>query len=290
MFFLAELLINFFFRKNFNQKTDLIVFSYDRPIQLYAFLESVEKYVLGLNNIYIIYRSSDLEFDQGYDCVKHDFSNVIFCKQKNKSDFKHWTAKAFFQKDSNNVIFAVDDIIIKDFIDLKKCVCVLIENKAYGFYLRLGKNITESYSCNIITGIPQHEEVAPGIFKYRIFSGAGDWCYPNTVDMTLYRKKDIALKLFLMPWDTPNSLEAAWSKGARFINKSSYGLFLEESKIINIPANLVQNEQLNRYSESISTKELLLLFQASKKINIEPFFKIKNKSPHMECKFDFINR
>jgi len=38
--------------------TDLIVFSYDRPLQLYALLESLESYVTGLAQISVIYRVS----------------------------------------------------------------------------------------------------------------------------------------------------------------------------------------------------------------------------------------
>lgn len=62
-----------------DDKTDLIIFSYDRPMQLYALLESVEQYVTGAENICVVYRASDERFEQSYQSVKEDFDKVVFC-------------------------------------------------------------------------------------------------------------------------------------------------------------------------------------------------------------------
>src|SRR5271154_2417996 len=52
---------------------DLIIFSYDRPLQLYAFLESVQRYVTGIGQTSIIYRTSGQDFDAGYQIVQSTF-------------------------------------------------------------------------------------------------------------------------------------------------------------------------------------------------------------------------
>ena len=49
------LLIGFIFMNLIQAQVDLIIFSYDRPMQLYALLESIETYVRGLENINTIY-------------------------------------------------------------------------------------------------------------------------------------------------------------------------------------------------------------------------------------------
>src|SRR3990167_10710500 len=45
----------------------LIVFSYDRPLQLYSFLHSLQKHTTGLQEIMVIYRTSTPEFQAGYE-------------------------------------------------------------------------------------------------------------------------------------------------------------------------------------------------------------------------------
>lgn len=64
-------------------QADLIIFSYQRPLQLYALLESVEQRVRALKNIFVIYRADDAAFQAAYVEVKGTFSNVKFYRQEN---------------------------------------------------------------------------------------------------------------------------------------------------------------------------------------------------------------
>ena len=43
-------------------RADLIIFSFNRPMQLYALLESVEKYLTGIEETVIIYRAGNERF------------------------------------------------------------------------------------------------------------------------------------------------------------------------------------------------------------------------------------
>jgi hypothetical protein len=75
------------------KKADLVVFSYDRPMQLYAFLESTYMYLDNLGEIRVIYRASDERYEASYCIVKEDFPNVFYMKQGNspQDDFKPLT-------------------------------------------------------------------------------------------------------------------------------------------------------------------------------------------------------
>src|ERR1700731_2933355 len=64
-----------------NNQTDLIIFSYNRPLQLYALLESIEMYVKGINKTYIIYRTDNENFEYTYHKVFSQFSFVSPLKQ-----------------------------------------------------------------------------------------------------------------------------------------------------------------------------------------------------------------
>ena len=74
------------------EKADLIIFSYNRPLQLYALLESVQKDVTGLGETTVLYRA-DGPFAAGYEKVKAAYPQVQFRAQgiDPASDFKPLT-------------------------------------------------------------------------------------------------------------------------------------------------------------------------------------------------------
>ncbi len=267
---------------------DMVIFSFDRPLQLYALLESIKKYFIGVGTISVIYRASTEGYQAGYEEVKRVFSNIAFMQQGTnpRNDFRPLTVHATFSSPHAHIIYAVDDIIGKDFVDLSYCAQVLDETRSYGFYLRLGKNITECYSLHIITGVPPLTQVKPNIYQWRFSSGRGDWIYPNTVDMTIYRKADIERYIRGINYVHPNSLEGNWAGAA---NLSLNGLCFEQSKIVNLPLNLV-NISGNRHEQWKTTAELLAIFNDGFKINLEPIHGLVNKAPHCDYKPEFIKR
>ena len=278
-------------------QADLIVFSYDRPLQLYAFLESLEKKVTGIQTTMVIYRTSDQSYLKAYNIVQKTFPSVSFTKQGSqpKKDFKPLTVKTLCETPNDYILFAVDDIIVTDFIDINECINALEQTQAYGFYLRLGTNITESYGSNgplkkkPPLKMVKLKMVKDDIYTWQFVGNCSNWEYPNTVDMTLYRKKNIVPVLTGLNYSSPNTLESSWAaKGITVQNK--LGLCYAQSKIVNIPLNRVQNDYKNKHMNAFSPKELLEIFNKKLKIDIQLFEKISNKSPHMEYEPQFIAR
>jgi hypothetical protein len=272
-----------------DKKADLVVFSFDRPLQLYAFLESVEKNVKGLNQTSVIYRSSNQDYEVGYEKVQQRFSQVQFLRQgaEPAKDFKPLFLKASFQSSAPYILYAVDDIIVKNKFDLETCMDVLEITGAYGFFLRLGKHIDYCYMKNFEQGVPPSWEVREGIFAWQFKMGNGDWKYPNSVDMSLYKKSDIETTLRKVDFHNPNLLESQWALKARF---SKMGLYFEEAKIVNLPMNIVNQSNLwnNRNMQGFTTKDLLEKFQAGLKIDIRPFSKLSHRSVHIDTEVSFI--
>jgi len=271
-------------------RADLVVFSYDRPLQLYSFLESVKKYIFGIEEIHVIYRVSNNEFEAGYDIVKKDFANIIFHKQVKVDDFRLLTLESIFNSVSKYIIFGVDDIIVKDYVNLGTCINYLEKSNSYGFYLRMGKNIVECYMhFNESTPVPKMNQVSQNIFQWLFTDGKGDWKYPNNVDMTIYRKFDLK-QLYNYNFQNPSALEAVWADNANYNQK---GLCFKQSKIVNLPLNLVIDEDRNldnRNSSLFSTKELLDKFMSGFKIDITKFYKINNLAPHAAIVPTFVPR
>lgn len=271
-----------------NAKADIIVFSYDRPMQLDAFLESLNKYVTGIDNIYIIYKTSNSDFQKAYYQLDGKYNLCQFIEQSNEN-FKDLVLDKGFNSKSKHIIFAVDDIIIKDYIDINKCIKILEETDAYAFFMRLGKNINYSYmnSQDITTprGVNLGREISGLKFNENIFAwqfkyGECDWRYCNNLDMTLYKKSKIYSHVNNLSFNSPNKLEEEWSFGIENV-KDEVGLCFETSKIVNIPLNIVQNDLPNNKNMNLYTpKELLELYMLGFRINIDIFYKLNNKSPH----------
>lgn len=267
-------------------KADLVVFSYNRPMQLYAFLESAKLYMSGLGETHVIYRA-DPAYDSAYDQVKKEFSDVKYVKQGDSpaQDFKLLTLKAAFESPHKYVIFAVDDIIIKDQIVIPVSISALEKENAYGFYLRLGSQIDHCYNINGPQKIPPLKDVGEGIYEWQLSQAEYDWGYPNTVDLTIYRKNDIKEALRQTDYSNPTTLEARWPKGA----KDYKGLCFANTKMVNVAANRVQQIEPNRSMNGDLVK-LLTLFNEGYKIDITPFHELSNASPHIEADFKFIKR
>lgn len=273
-----------------SEKADLIAFSFDRPMQLYALLESLEYYVTGIQDIYVICRASNDCYRNAFERVSEMFSHVIFVWQGEnpKADFKQLVMHCFNKCACNYILFAVDDNIVTDFIDVGECISCLQKANGYGFYLSLGFHLTECYSHNSCRqAVPVRQHIEKDIYAWTFRDGELEWQYPHTVDMTLYKKSDVESFMRLLPYNSPNTFEAQWaSRGGSIFYR--IGLCYEHTRVINIPLNRVQFDNLNRHMDCFSSEELLELFEQGAKIDIKPLFKIDNQSRHMPYKPAFV--
>lgn len=263
-------------------QTDLIVFSYDRPLQLYACLESVEKNIQHLASVAVLYRTSSPTFDEAYAHVIQRFSTVLFFKQAvpEANTFKQALCNiAFNVLTSPYIMFGVDDIIVTDTIMLNECVQALENYNAYGFYLRLGKNITQCYTLSVYKdfALPSLESLDGSIFRWHLAKAPYDWSYTHSLDMTLFRKADLQGFITRLEYTTPNSLDFALNQ---YTSPDWQGLCYEHSKIVNIPLNIVQENKIDHNMALLSTVDLLEEFMMGFKMDSQALFGINNKSPH----------
>lgn len=270
---------------------DLVIFSYDRPLQLYALLESIEEYVTGVGETVVIYRASQTgDYQFGYQLVAERFPHAKFLPQgaHPREDFKPLTLEATFGSPSDYVLFAVDDIVVKDYVDLSECIELLEQTSAYGFFLRLGSHLDFCYTMNRKQRVPELAAVNEHVRSWVFAQSELDWGYPNTVDMTIYRKAEIKHVFKHMHYTSPNTLEGNWAGLAGSVAQRT-GLCFEQSKIVNLPLNRVQHDNHNLCME-ISAQELQGKFLQGLKLDIASLFKIKNRSAHIEYQPTFIER
>jgi len=267
---------------------DLIIFSYNRPLQLYALLESVSEHVSGLRCVTVIYRA-DGAYQDGYDDLKNIFVDVDFVMQKNPpADFKELTVEAV-RGAGDYLMFAVDDQVVKDNVDVSYCAQLIEEHNAYGFFLRLGDHVDYCYSMRGAQGIPPLEQVAPFVYRWQFCTGKHDWNYPHTVDATIYRTRDVLPFIEQLSYSGPNTLEGYWAGSGSGVGHH-YGLCFANTKTVNLPLNRVQNVYKNRAMEDYEASELLAVFVAGLKMDSAPLANIANRSAHMEYHPTFITR
>lgn len=291
IFWLLNFTICFQLYAHDQHKADMVIFSFNRPLQLYALLESIREYVTDIGQTYVIYRTSNEAFAKGYEEIKKEFSNITYIQQGPNpyADFKSLVLKATFQSPHEYVLFAVDDNIFTDVVSLSRCIQLMEKWNAYAFYLKMGLHLTDCYSMRSSQRLPSFAEVEPGIFAWRFNAGQHDWAYPNTLDTTLYKKKDIFHDLHTQHYQAPNSFEARWADQWRAV-AHRIGLCYECTKSVNIPLNSVQSEWTNPNMNFMTPEQMLELFNAGKKIDRKPLYQIKNKAVHMPYEPTFVER
>jgi hypothetical protein len=269
------------------KKADLVVFSYDRPLQLYAYLESLEKFVKNVGEVSVILRSSHPDYQKGYEVVKKRFPKVKFLMQgkNSKKDFKDFVLKAAFKTSNSYVMYGVDDIIIRSPIDIEECIGYLEETGAFGFYLCLGKN-TDFCNGPRLQGIPPSLPINDSVFAWQFKDGKDDWRYPHTHDMALFRKEEIRKDAETLNYNNPTTFECSWAQKA---NLNQVGLYYETSKIVNLPLNIVNTPE-NRYLGNFTAAQLHQKFKAGLKLDIQPLEKFRNCSAHTDFDITFVKR
>jgi hypothetical protein len=268
---------------------DLIIFSYDRPLQLHALLSSIKTYMYNLGTTYLICRMSTPAYEKAYQEVLDLYPNVVLLKQgaQPKQDFKPLVLKAFNGSLAQYILFCTDDLIMKDYVDIHQCINALDTYSAYGLYLRLGTHITYSYNQEIKLTIPKLSQVETGIYSWQFSEGKSYWEYPNSLDMALFKKSAIEKDLMNLSYSSPNILESRWS---RLADKNQKGLCFRTSKAFNIPMNLVQEDWYNKHENLFSTQELLDMWNQGLMMDITSFHQIANTSAMMAYNPTFIPR
>ena len=110
------------------------------------------------------------------------------------------------------------------------------------FFFALANILVPVYTTNAFQNIPAYTRVN-NVMVWNFKQGLYDWNYPNSLDCTLYSKKQVIKDLFSLHFFSPNSLEGAWaSRGTQY----SKGACYIHSKVVNIPLNIVQETHANR--------------------------------------------
>lgn len=252
---------------------DLVIFSKDHPLELFALLESINQYVKGVEKVSIFYQASHIDQERSYLTLKTLFPHHFFTPFT-EDNFQLLLVK-IIREGSPYLLFAHDNLLVNDTIDLREGIEALERTRAYGLFYPLHRMLTFSSKEQRFQTIPPFGTLADGLNCWQFSFGGADWAEAHRIDLVLYPKEAIKGPLSSLSYSSPSTLIATWKKAPP---SHDLGLFYEKAKCLELsPTNLSQEEGLKKF--------LLGL-----KIDLKPFHKMENLSMETNSPVSFIKR
>jgi len=196
------------------------------------------------------------------------------------------------QEMNRDILFLVDDtLFVKDFSIGTALNALETTGKALGFSLRLGKNTTNCYMRKVQQDLPDFSVEQSDVLSFNWTTAKHDFNYPFDVSSSLYRNRQIARYLLLLPFNEPNSLEDQMTNYSRLFRKRhSHLLCFHQSVAFCNPLNLVQNVAPNNrsaVSSDFNVKALAIRFEQGQRIDTKTLNGMQPNGCHQEVQLKF---
>ena len=272
-----------------------VVFSKDRACQLNLLLESINKNGSNLFNVTVIDRASSPSFEDGYNILIKNHTDIHWVKQESPpSDFRNIALDTIKNSGEFICFFVDDNIIYRDIGSTTESIRELFEyfeqdtHPLLCLSLRLGANtkIQNEYSGKLC---PLPEEVMVVNEKYIIW----DWtrlqphtnfAYPFSVDGHIYKTEQV-LRMLTYDFDTPNGLEGS---GEFDVDLPPFMACFDESVVVNSPVNIVgssANSAGKKYGMEL--EEVIDLFLSGHAIDLDSMDFSDVRGCHQEIQYQF---
>lgn len=222
-----------------------IIFTKNRPMQLDLLLRSIQDNFKELDDIYILYKSTDDKFEEGY--------RKLISKYPAK-----WIKETNFKQDTINIlklisnyyciIFADDECIVHDY-SVKDCLSLFKYLKdLHSISLKHHTSISYTYTANIYSEPPEFQKYNYlYVWNWKEYPNPNaEYGYPSSINSTIYTKIFLEYFANTLYYNNLNDLEGQLNLN-RNMFRSKIACF-EKPKTICIANNLVQTGG-NRHSE-----------------------------------------
>jgi len=248
---------------------NIIIFSKNRAPQLDLFIRSMKYFFPGYcrhKDIHVLYTYSNDFFKEGFGKVISRHPEIHYVLET-QGEFKKDVIN-LVKEDRYFTLFFVDDNVFKnhftiyceevrEFASKEDIACVS---------LRLYPQICYSYTMNVSIKKPTFIEGNLHIWDWRE-ADIGYWSYPMSLDGHLFRTERILPLIKFLDYNNPNTLEGSLANNSFDL---PYMICFNDSKIINIPANKVQDANNNRHG-NISADQLNERFLKGFKLSLTKF-------------------
>jgi hypothetical protein len=291
-----------------------VIFSKDRALQLHATLASFRLQCSEAADIPIavVFRSSESEFQKGYNTLGRELAGELQVTWVEESDFKknllsaltapsrgeHRWWERFWPRQLepryDHILFMVDDnIFVRNFSSFAAVHVLETNSNALGFSLRLGRNTGYCYSNRCPQEFPEFCEHGEGILGFEWVKQQGDFGYPLEVSSSLYRTPDLLPLLRKLPYNNPNRLEQGLSVSRMLLARRRPDLLcFDQSVAFCAPVNKVQSVVDNRAgkNEAYSSERLNDLFLQGYRIDVEALSGFVPDAAHQEIELPLVKR
>lgn len=203
-------------------KADIIIFA-QTPNQLNSLLKSINTYVTGVGNIFVMYKpTSSLESD-AYAMMQKQWPEVEFhLISEHRSNFRELLFDLYQKAPHSHILFSKGDSSFQKSLSLTQCIHDLQETSAFAFYFKL----------NAQEGVQKYSrlpliECKDSIFAWNFSIARDKWSSANSLDLVLHKKAPFLTHILQSNYDlTPNGLEAVWANEG---NLDRLGLCFKEN-------------------------------------------------------------
>ncbi|UZP66894.1 glycosyltransferase [Desulfovibrio mangrovi] len=262
-------------------RTQAIIFSKDRALQLRATLDSLLMRCVEPDSLLIrvLYKASDARHEKQYALLRRLFPRVDFVAEV---DFRLQLLRLIAE--TPFVLFLVDDNIFYRDFSLQEVLGFLeAQPEALGFSLRLGRNTTYCHTQDAPQTMPLHEALDKKVLRCRWKGADFDFGYPLEVSSSVYRSGHILALLHDMPFSNPNLLEAGLSRRTSLVEQFGWLLFFEQSVTFCNPLNRVQSIYENRVAaDSVDANALAEMFEQGQVVDVALYGDAQPNAAHFE--------
>lgn len=271
-----------------------VVFSMDRALQLHALLFSYFALARNAVPITVLYRCSAPEHAVAYEDLRQLLQGhpVEFVHQDASSEFRVHLLRILHAIDASRVFFLVDDDLFIESVDMADFMAADTAQEVAS--LRLGTSLRRSYVVDKDQPLPafspsRPEENGPTEkLRWRWQSGTLEWGYPLSLDGHLFDRGEFIAMAELIPFHSPNSLEANLQLFNRVFQLRD-GVCYRNPIIVNVPCNVVQKDFPNRHG-SLATHQLLEFWQQGLSIDYGRLRGLRPEATHQEIDLHFVPR
>lgn len=246
----------------------LVIFSKDRALQLDAFLRSYAAMAHQPSLLHVLYRATTERHRLAYIQVFDQHASLV---EPHLGDDLKTDLLAVLPK-IGCVTFFVDDIVFIRPFDIEECP---------GLSLRLGLHLTRCYPLNTPQSVPPYE-LRNGYVEWIWANGDHDWGYPMSLDGHVLNLVEIRSTLASATYATPTRIESALS---RLVDDNRVGVCYPETRLVNIPWNRVQDENLgsrHTWCSDLGPDRMLAHWETGYQIALADIYDIINESCHQE--------
>jgi hypothetical protein len=247
-------------------------------MQLELLLRSMKKYVKCPHyTVNVIYYADDY-YQQGYDELAKEYEGN-FIPEKKAVSFGMLTKQVLQNCANKFIILLCDDNVFVRPVDLTNHEFVRFRRDPGIACLsfRLSPTLNWCYAFNSAMVPPV---MSNGEYKWR--EAPGDFRYPTSLDGHVYRADELRELVNSLTFNNPNELEGEMmGVGMQALKIICY----PESRVINVPANRVQDVAQNRHMRKYPAEYLMQKFYDGYRISMENLRGIKNNACHMELNY-----